>query len=204
MSADVLEPASWVREAWWPEGLYQDNRGCYRFGLMTKLNRPTLDRCAGAIGRNDVPALVFDMYVVDRTLKLSRRDMAGVVADAWSAAEYPQRGWDVECWLLLFRANGYSHDGQAARQPAEPVTLYRGCDAAARFGMSWTTDLEMARKFAYGGLRGRAVGQVYTAVVEPEHLLAYIGKSGRDESEFVVDPRGLTDDTVTLLEDAQP
>lgn len=80
--------------------------------------------------------------------------------------------------------------------------LFRGCDPAARFGMSWTSDVEMARRFAVGDMRGRAAGQVYTATVEPQYLLAYLGEvNGRSESEWVVDPDGLSDENVHPLAD---
>ncbi|GAS90489.1 hypothetical protein [Mycolicibacterium brisbanense] len=164
------------------------------------LARTAFDRTVSRAGRNDGPALLFDLYF-GRTLDLSRSDMAGVVADVWSDAEYPARAFDdPQIWTHLFVANGYSHDGEKADRPTESVVLYRGCTHEGRFGMSWTSDVEMARRFAYGGLRGRAQGQVYTAVVAPEHLLAYIGeRSGRGESEYVVDPSGLSDHNVTVL-----
>lgn len=64
----------------------------------------------------------------------------------------------------------------------------------SRNGMSWSSDLAMARRFADGGLRGRRAGQIFAAVVAPEHLLAYIGEeNGRGEAEYVVDPAGLVD-----------
>lgn len=155
-----------------------------------ELDRVAFDLRLGRIGRNDGPALLFDLYL-SRTLDLSRPDMAGVVADIWSSAEYPLRALSAADWVYFFQRNGYSHDGHAADRPAKPVVLYRGCARAARFGMSWTSDVEMARRFAYGGLRGREPGQVYTATVAPEHLLAYIGDRSRGESEYVVAREGL-------------
>lgn len=180
-------------------GIFEDSRGVYR-QIGGSLDRKTFDRCCCRLGRNNAPALLFDLYF-GRSLKLSRREMEGVVAGVWSGAEYPQRCIeDPSLWRTLFAANGYSQDGERADKPAASVVLYRGSTPEGRFGMSWTTDLSVARSFADDGLRGRAQGQVYTAVVAPTHLLAYIGpRIGRDESEYVVDPSGLSDRTVTML-----
>ena len=69
------------------------------------------------------------------------------------------------------------------------------CHVDPRFGMSWTTDAKIARRFA-SGIRGRKPGHVYVATVQPEHLLAYLGAQYRNESEFIVHPDGLSDDNV--------
>jgi hypothetical protein len=47
------------------------------------------------------------------------------------------------------------------------------------------TDLATAEWFARGKLRGREVGQVWTADVAPERLLARMHEHGRGESEYV-------------------
>jgi hypothetical protein len=66
-----------------------------------------------------------------------------------------------------------------------------------RLGLSWTADRHIARDYAYGPMGDRArPACVYSAVVDPEYLLAYIGYRG--ESEFLVDPAGLRD--LTLAE----
>lgn len=70
--------------------------------------------------------------------------------------------------------------------------MYRGAPRELRDRMSWTADIEMAKQFAYGGIRGRQTGEVWVAEAHPEALLAYIGSDGRGESEYVVDPDGLS------------
>jgi hypothetical protein len=187
------------RQPHWPEELCQRD-GYYRYD-GGELKRDTLDLCLSRVVRNDGPAMLFDFHF-GNVVDLTRPEMAGVVASVWSGAEYPQRAFDdASIWRELFRVNGYSHDGHTAELPTEPVKLFRGCDTRGRFGMAWTSDLDQARTFAYDGLRGRAPGHVFTATVQPEHLLTYIGEEiGRREDEYVVDPDGLSDDNVTLVE----
>jgi hypothetical protein len=55
--------------------------------------------------------------------------------------------------------------------------------------MSWTSSLEIARSFATRRLRGRLLGEVWTAKVEPWRLLA--ADTGGDEAEYVIDSQGL-------------
>ena len=72
-----------------------------------------------------------------------------------------------------FRSNGFSNDGRRAMPPDEPLDLYRGATEDHRFGMAWTSALDVAERFARkedgAGLRGR----VYTARVDPLCFLAY-------------------------------
>jgi len=149
-----------------------------------------LRNACSRVGRNNEPALIWDLWCEDGW----HDEIAQIVGDVWSAAEYPERALDQSMWLEIFGYAGFRRDGEVAPPPAESLTLYRGATAEGRFGMSWTNDLEVAEKFARAGIRGRAVGTVWTAEVEPRYLLAYVGREGtRGESEYVVDPAGLID-----------
>jgi hypothetical protein len=53
--------------------------------------------------------------------------------------------------------------------------------------MAWTSDIEIARRFAHGQLRGRPLGHVYAFEAPPEAMLAFIHETGREESEYVID-----------------
>ncbi|WP_204080985.1 hypothetical protein [Mycobacterium riyadhense] len=135
-----------------------------------------------------LPALLHDLIFADK-VDLTDPNMAGVVGSVWCGAEYPERCLDPYYWTDIFRDNGYINDGVLAERPMTPITLYRGCCSDRKLGMSWTSDLEVARRFAYDGLRGRRAGHVY--IFDEAcgwDLLAYIGeKIGRNESEYVVD-----------------
>ena len=206
----------------WPDGLSQDSQRRYRCASKTPLDRATFDRFVRAVntnpnkggghGSDDSPRLLAH-FVADGLLDLSRPDMAGVVFDVWTNVNVPRDYLEEDDWQTLFEANGYSHVGLAAERPTEAVLLYRGCTYPGRFGMAWTPDLEVARRFAYDEIRGRLIGQVYTATVEPEYLLAFNATERAQlvpgieldaESEYLVDSRGLSDENVTLFEVSRP
>lgn len=98
--------------------------------------------------------------------------------------------------MSLFRANGFAYEGEPAKRQTEPLTLFRGATETTKRGMSWTTDLNVARRFAYDQISGRPVGHVYTTSVAPQWLLAYINE-GHSECEWVVDSSGLRADDVS-------
>jgi hypothetical protein len=85
--------------------------------------------------------------------------------------------------LRVLMPGGY--DGPA-------LTLYRGADAGERQrpGFSWTTDIEIARRFADWCSRGPFEdGVVLRTVARPEAILLVREVEGHyDEGEVVVDP----------------
>jgi hypothetical protein len=171
------------------DGLYEDENGYYRFDRQ--IDAETFSTASAHLGRNKAPALLFDLYY-GKSLDLAAHPR--VVAGAWSSAEYPERCLEPpDIWAELFRTAGYTHDGQPATPPTEPITVYRGCTPDGREGISWTSDLAVARSFAHDQLRGRAVGHVYAFDAPPDALLAYIHETGRQESEYVIDNAFLKD-----------
>lgn len=185
------------RDPWWIEGLYRNADGYVFDGVM---DADTFAEAVIDVGRNNGPALLCDVYgqgAIDIAM------YPGVVADVWSSAEYPARSLDPDMWVELFEEAAYTHDGQPAPRPSRPVTLYRGCIPDCRFGMSWTTDMATARRFA-GGLLCRRQGHVYVHLAERGELLAYIHTdSGRGEAEYVIDPYFLDDNNVRVIEGAR-
>src|SRR5258705_3184552 len=169
------------RQSWWPDGLYEDENGYYRFDRQ--IDAETFIAASVSLGRNHAPALLFDLCFGGL---LDLDEHPSVVADAWSSAEYPERSEEPYIWAELFRLAGYTHDGQPAVPPTEPLTVYRGCTPEGRKGMSWTSDLAIARRFAHGQLRGRALGHAYALDIAPDKLLAYIHETGRHGSEYVI------------------
>lgn len=124
-----------------------------------------------------------------------------MVADVWSKAGFPESLFDMpETWRDLFEVAGYTLDGRPAPRQSQPVTVYRGCSAERRFGMSWTTDLDGARWFANRDLR-KGAGRLYVFDAAPASMLAFIHESGRREAEYVIDPYYLSDNTVSELEE---
>ncbi len=133
------------------------------------------------VGRNKGPALLWFWYYRGA---LTHADLPAVVADVWSAAEFPAKSLPVEAWVRFFRLAAYP-------APAQPLTVYRGTTAARRRGMSWTTDLEQARIFADACALGGRTAEVVTVIAPPKAVLAVMDEvepEGRKEHEVVVDP----------------
>ncbi|BBY52933.1 hypothetical protein H7J07_00455 [Mycobacterium koreense] len=188
------------REDFWPAGLWEDDAG-YRFDDEHtnddgEVTYEQYRSAAGAVGRNNAPALLSELYGQGQ---LDLWSCPGAVIDAWTGHDWPTRVLPPSDWVDYFEEAGYTHNGKPAPRPVEPVTVYRGCSHDARHGMSWTTDLDMAKRFASGEMWAYPIkGNVYIATIEPTHLLAYVDKERRGEAEYVVDPIALSDDTVKI------
>jgi hypothetical protein len=160
--------------------------------FFAEQGEPTPDQLDGALvrlGRNHGPALLADLEAEGLLAAAAAAAHVGVV---WSMAEYPDQHLDRDTWRKLFRLAGYTHNGVPAERPVEPLTLYRGSVPERRADWSWTDRLDVAERYAVGGLGGRPTGVVWRATVEPWRLLARNDEpEGRNESEYVVDTDGL-------------
>ncbi|WP_370499757.1 hypothetical protein NWT09_22095 [Mycolicibacterium sp. jd] len=163
------------------------------------MDAETFSQACTSLNRNEGPALLYDLY--PRSIDVAEHPE--IVAEVWCMAEFPAQLLDADDWVMLFEEAGYTEDGKRARRPRKSVTVYRGCSADRRFGMSWTTDLERARWFADRDL-GQGIGGVYQAEIAPGFLLAYIHEDHRQEAEYVIDPTALNDETVKLVRPARP
>lgn len=189
-----LENLTVRREPHWPEWLTR--QGIYYHSDRDDLDADMFTQACYALGRNEGPALLFDLY---HSGYLNISAYPSVVADVWSMAEFPEPDFDLpETWRDLFEEAGYTHDGQRASRPSAPITLYRGCHHERRFGMAWTDDLERAHWFADRDL-GHGTGRVYVHRAGPLELLAFTDASNRGEREYVLDPSPdcLNDNTVS-------
>jgi len=162
------------------------------FSAMVEHGDPTpgdLGRALVRLGRNHGPALLGDLEAEGL---LTPPAAAAHVGAVWSMAEYPDRYLDHDTWRELFRLAGYTVDGVPAERPVEPLTLYRGSVPERRANWSWSDRLDVAQRYAAGGLGRRPPGVVWQATVEPWRLLARnAGPDSRDESEYVVDTEEL-------------
>jgi hypothetical protein len=111
------------------------------------------------------------------------------VGHVWSAAESPDRALGHDRWRELFAAASYTEDGHRVPRPTAPQQLYRGSVPDRQADWSWTDSRDVARTYAAGGFGGRLPGAIWTAMVEPERLLAR--NTDRDEFEYVVDTAGM-------------
>jgi len=123
-------------------------------------------------------------------------------ADAWSGSDPDDTDPRfLSMWQLAFAANGdkYLRDSEGKALPRGPVLhVYRGQDEGAEFGIAWSLDPLIAKKFAKGAAtrqHGRN-GVVYAARVYRADILGYM--TGRSEREVIVNPSHLHDVEVWL------
>lgn len=158
---------------------------------MASITIPTMtldefERSLLRAGRVNGPALLFDAWFGKQ---ISREILAATIGMVWSAAEYPLPSLGQQTWRELFDAAGYTVDGKPADRPLGSTRLYRGSPPGLRRRWAWTADRGLAERFAHDLLRGRLPGKVYMIDAPPESLLCM--ENGREESEYVVDTRGL-------------
>jgi hypothetical protein len=117
------------------------------------------------------------------------------LADAWSGSDPDDTDPRfLALWKTAFATNGgtYLRDHADATLPGTQwLTIYRGQDAGALFGIAWSLDFKVALKFANGAAtrqRNRG-GVVYRAIVDRTKVMGYM--TGRGEKEVIVDPADL-------------
>jgi ADP-ribose pyrophosphatase YjhB (NUDIX family) len=140
-----------------------------------------------------------------RSRLVSPADMRELLPACWKLAGSPGSGLPSVAedeWRKMFRFAAFP-------APAAPLTLYRGTAPARRCGMSWTTDVEVALRFAAASTWRGEDGRVWVATVQPRHVLATLARVGvsagrevqtalgtfdralANENEVVVDPLGV-------------
>ncbi|MFJ7219956.1 hypothetical protein [Amycolatopsis sp. NPDC098790] len=158
--------------------------------LVDRATTLTVDELTVVLFRvpgDDGPVL---LDVLHRHRLITDLDLGRYVGLAWAMAERPDRALSRGRWRQLFTAAGYTEDGHRVPRPTAAQRLYRGSVADRRGDWSWTDSRDVARTYAAGGFGGRLPGAIWTAMVEPERLLAR--NTDRDEFEYVVDTDGLT------------
>jgi hypothetical protein len=123
------------------------------------------------------------------------------LGDVWTSTEIPGK---YGPWIELFN---FPRPGRSALMTAEDhvsfsalpdiVRLYRGQIPTKKRGMSWTTDLSIARWFAKRNNDRDNTAAVFTAEVPKARFLAYF--TDRNESEAVIDPRRISGVLHTVL-----
>lgn len=100
--------------------------------------------------------------------------------------EYPTRQFDRHLVRLLRQTKPCAGgEGSLERTFDKPITVYRGeIDKSVHFGLSWTTSLNVAQKFAERFVKE---GTVYSTVLKPEEILAAYADDGEQEVLAKVD-----------------
>lgn len=149
------------------------------------MSAEVFDVLLGSVGRLQQAQLLRRLWKTG-ALQLDAIRLAGTV---WSMTEYPENDLDLERWRAIFDDAGYTVDGRAAVRPADPCRLFRGATHRFKAGWSWTSDLAVARQYANDKFSGQRPGHVWVVDAPPDRLLCH--NSERDESEFVLEVRGL-------------
>ena len=135
-------------------------------------------------GRAYGPAVIYEL---DQHQVIDPKAYTTLVPDAWSIAEFPGTSLRTNTWRKLWKKAGFTINGKPAPLPAEPVTVYRASWPKYKHHMSWTDNLEIAKRFFRVGYRTKQ--HLYQTTAQPKNLLAYMHE--RDESEWIVDTRKL-------------
>jgi hypothetical protein len=103
------------------------------------------------------------------------------VYEEWSGFDRINHAAFEKLFLYVekFRPKNYIAD-----IPKEGIIVYRGQDLKSRKGLSWTTDLEIARGFAIGHRLYNPNPIVLSATVKPETIAFFT--NDREESEIVL------------------
>ena len=138
---------------------------------------------------------------------LSQEDFSKILGDAWIRSENPNNDANVSKQKLLemFRQAEPSElmteeELHQYNELEETITVYRGVttyNAKNIKALSWTLDREKAEWFAH---RFDEDGTVYEAEIDKKYILAVF--NGRNESEVVVDPKGLQN--IRISEEIEP
>lgn len=133
----------------------------------------------------DGPAVAVELDRLRLVGDLPRGVAVEFVAEAWDLCPWPMSVLTRASWVALFGVAGYTRELVPAPRPRVALRLFRGSDPAGVEGLCWSESRDVARWMA-----GRfAVGVVWSAVVEPWRLLAYLDEGW--EQQHVVDTTGL-------------
>lgn len=116
--------------------------------------------------------------------KLTPDELAELLMWCWSSVEFPsfQHGAEI---LELWNDAGFNTDDQEGWDSLpDVITVYRG---GTEHGVSWTTDLDIAKFFQRRVVQGEA--GLWQTTVTKQTVKAYITE--RKESEIIIDPTGL-------------
>ncbi|SHX04346.1 Uncharacterised protein [Mycobacteroides abscessus subsp. abscessus] len=119
------------------------------------------------------------------TRSITRTELRREVIRAWVSCDTPHLHLTNSQWRAMFRAAGYTSNGEAATPPSEPVLLYRAAPPTRQGNWSWSPNLAVAQYFQRTGAPGpvdptpMASSVLWTCVVPPDRLLARIKQDFR-------------------------
>jgi hypothetical protein len=133
----------------------------------------------------------FALSLVDEK-RLSPEDFYRMLPELWRGSDPDDTNPEyLRLWIAAWKQNGRRTvcDGKPPAAKFGPlIPVFRGQMEGDPFGIAWTTNMNIAQKFAGGaGVRTPMGGIVYRGWVPRKHVLAYLTERG--ESEVIVDPK---------------
>lgn len=130
---------------------------------------------------------------------ITTREAYTDLAETWSSGDPDDTDPRfLALWRKAFAANGRRilRDRPGSKLGGTILTLYRGQDEGAPFGISWSLDRRVAERFAHGAAtrQSHRGGVVYMGKVPRAAAMGYM--VGRNEAEVIIDPKSLLDITI--------
>ena len=133
---------------------------------------------------------------------LSDEVLANELSYTWISTEFFGNGACVSAsdWISMFKRSDKQHlmdneEQEVFNNFPDEIEIYRGVGSKGKVrGMSWTVSRDVAEWFAN---RYNQNGNVYSAKIKKEHVLAYF--VGRGEQEVIVEPRFLKNVSALLI-----
>jgi hypothetical protein len=144
---------------------------------------------SGSYARFELAIRALDAGIID--LRRLARDLP----DLWSGSDPDDTDPRyLKVWREAYALKGgtLKQTPQSRRLPRrEWLTIYRGQDRGAPFGIAWSLDRDVAMKFARGAATRQwdRSGVIYVAQVRRESVLGWM--PNRHEAEVVIDPESL-------------
>lgn len=129
------------------------------------------------------------LYFIEKAYDLTPKELNKELAYIWSLVEFPRYVAPYEEWEELFSIAGLVVDEEtsfkAFDELDDEITIYRSAPEEFKHGMSWTTDLEVAKWFnARNHVLGYTDAKIYTGKIYKGSILGIF--NDRKESEVVI------------------
>ena len=140
---------------------------------------------------------VMDIVLDNRRVLRDAGLLEEAFLEAWSTQKFGVPNWtNAFCDVVLgsLQREKLLNAGDPI-PPGDSFIVYRGVAGVGRKrrvrGYSWSGDIGVARLFAEirADRHGLPNAAVYSAVIQRQHVLAYINERGRNEQEFLLLPR---------------
>lgn len=137
----------------------------------------------------------FDWFVKQWKLGvINDRKFYKLLPDVWTSSDPDDKDPNyLDIWRRAFVRNGKTAVIDGDKLPKKAfIKIYRGQSWSETFGFSWTTNYDIAVKFANGASIRQPLkdGMVYEAEIHRDQILAYL--TTRNEYEIICNPNSIS------------